>query len=238
MVGQWSISASPHRKWWRSSKCDGVNMLSSETEIVALSTQRYSEHMGCCLFISIYYLQFPFNKRTEKRELIQQFRLLVYYKEKKNSKTKISVEYFTCKLLEDTYKQRSKEGRDTRRHGWLYPSNSDNCASICREIGSLSQTWWCELWPRLEHVRRIPELQHGGFSGLCPPPQHFTEFQGELVSVAGSGSGSSWLLISPRAEHPQRNTLHMPYAVAVLCIYISLVTKYTFIIPELENSKP
>lgn len=156
--------------------------------------------MGCCLFISIYYLQFPFNKRTEKRELIQQFRLLIYYKEKKNSKSKISVEYFTRKLLEDTYKQRSKEGRDTRRHGWLYPSNSGNCASICREIGSLSQTWWCELWPRLEHVR------------LCPPPQHFTEVWGELVSVAGSGSGSSWLLISPRAEHPQRNT-NTPHAI-------------------------
>ena len=169
--------------------------------------------MGCCLFISIYYLQFPFNKRTEKRELIQQFRLLIYYKEKKNSKSKISVEYFTRKLLEDTYKQRSKEGRDTRRHGWLYPSNSGNCASICREIGSLSQTWWCELWPRLEHVWRIPELQHGGFSGLCPPPP---ALHGVPGGVGVCGRIWVWVLLAshqPKGRAPtekyKHSTCHM-----------------------------
>ena len=198
-----------------------------------------------CLFISIYYLQFPFNKRTEKRELIQQFRLLVYYKEKKNSKTKISVEYFTHKLLEDTYKQRSKEGRDTRRHGWLYPSNSGNCASICREIGSLSQTWWCELWPRLEHIRRIPELQHGGFSGLCcvrseqgPGPPSAAWSSGG-VSVCGR----IWVLPAshqptgraPTEKH-KHSTCHMQWRCFVSTFF--LVMKCTFIILELENSKP
>lgn len=159
--------------------------------------------------------EFPFSKRTEKRELIQQFRLLLYYKEKKDSKTKISAEYFTCKLLDDAYKQRSKEGRETRRHGWLYPSNSGNCASVCREIGSFSQTWWCELQLRLEHVWHVPELQSGGFSGLWydrsgqgPVPKCCAEFHEESASVtgSGSGSGSTRLLINPEAEHPQRNT--------------------------------